>query len=162
MNAIFLFEMLQIHIAGKLMATIRQKGPPNLFITLSSAEYQWETLVKAVYETVHRTLCTDEILANLSTAEKNRLITNNVVQTTVHFQKRIEKVIKKFMRPGFFDSGPTSDVVDEENKQDDEEEEEEIEHHDDGMGSDKEECDDAPSYFYRIEFQARGGRGFSL
>ena len=87
-----------IYISGNLMATIRQKGAPSLFITLSSAEYQWEGLLKAVYETVNRTPCTDEILTEMTTAEKNRLITDNVVQTTCHFQKRIEKVIRNFMK----------------------------------------------------------------
>ena len=138
------------------MATIRQKGPPNFFITLSSAEYQWEGLLKAVYETVNRIPCTDEVLASMSTAEKNRLITDNVVQSTVHFQKRIEKTIKTFMKPGFFDESVSTSGGDQENKK---EEAEEMEHNDDDSKGDREENDEAPSYFYRIEFQARGGMG---
>ena len=136
------------------MATIRQKGAPSLFITLSSAEYQWEGLLKAVYETVNRTPCTDEILKGMTTAEKNRLITDNVVQTTCHFQKRIEKVIRKFMVPGFFEENEsTSTVGDRENEG---EEAEEMDYQDEDREDGQEESDDAPSYFYRIEFQARG------
>ena len=136
------------------MATIRQKGAPSLFITLSSAEYQWEGLLKAVYETVNRTPCTDEILKGMTTAEKNRLITDNVVQTTCHFQKRIEKVIRKFMVPGFFEENEsTSTVGDRENEG---EEAEEMDYQDGDREDGQEESDDAPSYFYRIEFQARG------
>ena len=69
-----------------------------------------------------------------------------VCQTTIHFQKRIEKVIKKFMEAGFFDG-------DEENGGG---ETEEVQYEDADVEEDKEESDDAPSYFYRIEFQARG------
>ena len=54
-----------------LMATLRQKGAPTLFITLSSAEYQWEGLLKSVYETVHGEPATDEIIKSMSPAEKN-------------------------------------------------------------------------------------------
>ena len=43
---------------SNLMAMIRQRGAPSLFITLSSAEYQWESLLKKCYEAKHRTECT--------------------------------------------------------------------------------------------------------
>ena len=86
-----------------LMATLRQKGAPTLFITLSSAEYQWDGLLKSVYETVHRKPATDEIISSMSASEKNKLITDNVVQSTVHFQKRIEKIVKQLMEPEFLE-----------------------------------------------------------
>ena len=86
-----------------LMATLRQKGAPTLFITLSSAEYQWEGLLKSVYETVHGQPATDEIIASMSASEKSKLITENVVQTTVHFQKRIEKILTKLVQPGYLE-----------------------------------------------------------
>jgi hypothetical protein len=129
-----------------LMATLRQKGAPTLFITLSSAEYQWEGLLKSVYETVHGELATDEIIKSMSPAEKNRLITDNVVQTTVHFQKRIEKIITKLMQPGFLEKStnpntsnlPPNPIPSNTPK------------------GQKEDDDSNPSYFYRIEFQARG------
>ena len=76
----------------KLMATVRQKGPPTLFTTFSSAEFDWVPLLKCVYETVHKKSITTEELTALSTAEKNKLINENVVQTTQHFAKRTEKL----------------------------------------------------------------------
>jgi hypothetical protein len=115
---------------SNLMAMIRQKGAPSLFITLSSAEYQWDSLVKKCYETKHRTECTEEIMQNLSSAEKNKLITECVVQTTCHFQKRIEKITSQFMTPGWLEGEDSS--------------------------SSPSEDDEEPCYFYRIEFQARG------
>ena len=39
----------------KLMATLRQKGAPTLFMTLSCAEFDWNELVQRTYETVHKT-----------------------------------------------------------------------------------------------------------
>ena len=35
----------------KLMATLRQKGTPTAFVTLSSIEYHWRSLLKAIYKT---------------------------------------------------------------------------------------------------------------
>ena len=89
----------------------------------------------------------------MTTAEKNRLITDNVVQTTCHFQKRIEKVIRKFMKPGFFEES-TSIVGDAKNEG--YEAAEEMDYQEEDKENGQEESDDAPSYFYRIEFQARG------
>ena len=125
-----------------LMATIRQRGCPTVFVTLSSAEYQWEGLLKSVYETVYRKPATDQIIESMSASEKNKLITENVVQTTLHFQKRIEKIIEIIIQPGYL-----------EDKND---------HPDDCLTKyegDKEDEESImiPSYFYRIEFQARGG-----
>ena len=76
----------------KLMATVRQKGPPTLFTTFSSAEFDWVPLLKCIYETVHKKSITTEELTALSTAEKNKLVNENVVQTTQHFAKRTEKL----------------------------------------------------------------------
>ena len=76
----------------KLMATVRQKGPPTLFTTFSSAEFDWVPLLKCVYETVHKKSITTEELTALSTAEKNKLVNENVIQTTQHFAKRTEKL----------------------------------------------------------------------
>ena len=139
---------------GNLMATIRQRGPPSLFITLSSAEYHWQALVKAVYQTVNSAPYTDEVNESLTMAQKRKLITDNVVQTTVHFQKRIEKVIKKFMKPGFFEQRNSVSNAGEQELE--EEEIEDVQCDEEDREDGKEESEDAPSYFYRIEFQARG------
>ena len=41
-------------IKKKLMATLRQKGAPTLFTTLSCAEFDWNELVQKTYETVYK------------------------------------------------------------------------------------------------------------
>ena len=77
-----------------LMAIIRQNGCPALFLTLSCAEYDWQELLHEIVETVERRKVSQEYIKNLTTKEKNRLISENVVQTTLHFQKRIEKMFR--------------------------------------------------------------------
>ena len=118
------------------MATLRQRGSPTLFMTLSSAEYHWHGLLKSVYETVYRKPATDEILDQMSATQKSRLITDNVVQTTVHFQKRIDKIMKLIMIPGYLEgeSEASKTVINLEDESDD-------------NGDQDEKL--SPSYFYR-------------
>ena len=122
-----------------LMATIRQQGAPNLFVTLTSAEYQWDPLVKSCYEAKYRKPATQEVIENMSEAEKSRLITDSVTLTTLHFERRIQKLITAFMKPGWFqdDSDPVIKQEDTDNTDD----------------TDNLADDTKPSYFYRIEFQ---------
>ena len=75
-----------------LMALLRQNGCPSVFLTLSCAEYDWPELLKEIAETVYRKRFTDKDIEKLSCQEKNKLISDNPVQSTVHFQKRIEKM----------------------------------------------------------------------
>ena len=117
------------------MATLRQRGSPTIFQTLSAAEYQWEGLLRSVYETVYGRPAKDEIIENMTASEKSKLITENVVQSTLHFQKRIEKILRKIIDPGFLE------VKDDKSQ---------------GNETDNNEEWRTPSYFYRIEFQARG------
>jgi hypothetical protein len=86
-----------------VMAILRQNGSPSLFVTLSCAEFSWEGLLKEILETVHNKEFTDEEVRNLTPQDKNRLISENVVQSTLHFQKRIEKELKLMTKPNFFD-----------------------------------------------------------
>ena len=86
-----------------VMAILRQKGSPSLFLTLSCAEYSWEGLLKEIMETVQNRQCTIEEVRQLSPQEKNKLISENVIQSTMHFQKRIEKELKLMTYPKFFD-----------------------------------------------------------
>ena len=46
----------------KLMATLRQKGTPSLFTTFSCAEYEWDSLAKSIYETLHKTEVSDDFI----------------------------------------------------------------------------------------------------
>ena len=83
------------------MAMLRQLGCPTLFLTLSCAEYDWLTLLKEIVETVERRKVSQDYIENLPAKEKNRLISENVVITTLHFQKRIDKLFA-LMKHDFF------------------------------------------------------------
>ena len=71
-----------------LFALLRQFECPTLFLTVSMAEFQWGHLLKEVLETVYKTKFSEEEIAGLEQAEKNRIISENVEQTTLHFQKK--------------------------------------------------------------------------
>ena len=84
------------HMKKNAMATIRQKGSPHIFFTISQAEFQNEDLFKKVVETaLNRNLTKEEMKEmNFTASEKGKIITDNVVETTIQFQKRLEKVLK--------------------------------------------------------------------
>ena len=90
-----------------LMAHLRQNGCPTVFLTLSCAEFDWPELLKEILETVHRKKVTDEYIADLSQSAKNKIISENVVQSTLHFQKRVDKLFS-IMQDDFFDAGDDS------------------------------------------------------
>ena len=77
----------------KLMAFLRQKGAPTLFVTLSAAEYAWDDLALKIYETVTNKPSTLEFIRSQSRSWRNKLLHDNVVQSTIHFSKRVEKII---------------------------------------------------------------------
>ena len=85
-----------------LMAILRQQGCPTIFMTLSSAEFDWPDLLREIVETVERRKVSENYLNEMSPAEKNRIIAENVVQSTLHFQKRIEKIFS-LVQGNFFD-----------------------------------------------------------
>ena len=87
-----------------LMALLRQNGCPSVFLTLSCAEFDWPELLKEIAETVYRRKFTVEQVEALSDKEKKRLISENVVQSTLHFQRRIEKMFS-LMGYDFFEEG---------------------------------------------------------
>ena len=49
-------------------------------------------LLKGIAETVYRRTFSEKEIDELPIKEKNKLISTNVVQSTLHFQKRIEKM----------------------------------------------------------------------
>ena len=108
----------------KLMATLRQKGAPNLFTTFSCAEYEWDTLAKQIYETVKKTKVSLDFISQQTPAWKNKLISENVLQSTLHFSKRTDKLMSMLNNKGIFTHKGKDFMAD--------------------------------SYFYRVEFQARG------
>ena len=85
-----------------LMALLRQNGCPTFFFTLSCAEFDWRELLKEIIETVYRKEVNVEDIDKLSPAEKNKLISENYVQSTLHFQKRIEKLFTLMKYDNFF------------------------------------------------------------
>ena len=89
-----------------LFAMLRQLGCPNLFFTMSMAEFKWDELLKEILETVYRRKFSDEEVAALNQTERNRLIAENYLQTTLHFQKRTEKIFNLMKNKNFFTSSP--------------------------------------------------------
>ena len=85
-----------------LMALLRQNGCPSLFFTLSMAEFDWPDLLQEIIETVYRQKITKEQVQKLSSNQKNKLIAENYVQATLHFQKRIEKIFSLMKYDNFF------------------------------------------------------------
>ena len=84
-----------------VMAALRQNGSPTLFLTLSCAEYCWEGLLQEILETVKGRKVTKQEINELTPQQRNKLISENVVQSTLHFQKRIEKELKLMQYPSF-------------------------------------------------------------
>ena len=84
-----------------VMALLRQNGSPSLFLTLSCAEYSWNGLLREIIETVRNERISDEFINNLSAKEKNKYISENVVQSTLYFQKKFEKELKMTMMGNF-------------------------------------------------------------
>ena len=80
-------------VQKRLMAFLRQKGAPTLFVTFSAAEFDWEHLALKIYETVTNKPSTLEFIRSQSHSWRNKLVQENVVQSTIYFSKRIEKII---------------------------------------------------------------------
>jgi hypothetical protein len=92
-----------------LMAMLRQKGCPTLFVTLSCAEYKWKELVRQILETEWNQQVSMDYVDKLSDGERSKIITENAVQSTVHFQKRIEKIFNLFKYDDIFEGFHVSD-----------------------------------------------------
>jgi hypothetical protein len=92
-------------------------------------------LLKSLYETVAKTEASDEVIANLTTSEKNTLISQNVVQTTIHFHKQMEKIMPQLQKRGFLQTTALPD---------------------NNSSKNYVKNIQKANYFYRIEFQARG------
>ena len=106
------------------MATLRQKGAPRLFTTFSCAKFEWDTLAQSIYETVNKNKISIQEIKKKTPAWKNKLISENVTQSTLHFAKRTDKIMSLVNSKGIFKHDGKDFIAD--------------------------------SYFYRVEFQARG------
>ena len=111
-------------VKKNLMAMIRQKGPPTLFCTFSAAEFNWEELAQKICETKIKKKVSIEVIREQTSAWKNKLISENVVQSTLHFAKRTDKLMALLSSVPIFEHEGIHYKV--------------------------------GSYFYRVEFQARG------
>ena len=80
-------------VKKNLMAFIRQKGPPTLFVTLSSAEFQWDEMLQRIYETTTNTKVSVDFIKSQDQSWKMKLASSNVVQATMHFSKRSSTLI---------------------------------------------------------------------
>ena len=90
-----------------LMALLRQYGCPTAFLTLSCAEYEWPELLQEIAETVYRRKFSKEELEKMTDREKKKLISDNVVISTMHFHKRFQKLFS-LMKYDFFESSDTA------------------------------------------------------
>ena len=84
------------------MATLRQKGAPAIFTTLSCAEYEWDELALSIYETINKTKSSIQFIREKSNAWQNKIISENVVQSTLHFSKRTDKIMAILQKEGLF------------------------------------------------------------
>jgi hypothetical protein len=84
------------------MATLRQKGAPTLLTTFSCAEFEWDSLIHGIYETVRKESISMEEIQKMPASEKNKLVRENVTQSTVHFAKRTYKLMSILENGGMF------------------------------------------------------------
>ena len=96
---------VQAHIMNTkkiLMACLRQRGCPSIFLTFACAEYKWDHLLKQIIEVNERRTIEIEEIEQMNSSEKNKLLSDNPVISTLHFQKRAEKLFNYFRNPEVF------------------------------------------------------------
>ena len=49
-------------------------------------------MIQQIYQTVHKTKVSLKFIEEMDVAQKNKLVNENVVQSTIHFSKRIDKI----------------------------------------------------------------------
>ena len=111
-------------VKKRVLATVRQNGAPSLFCTFSCAEHSWNELVQNIYQTVYKKSITIDEIKQKPAAWSNRLVNQNVTQSTLHFSKRTDKLMSLLKSENIFKH-----------------ENQEFK---------------ATSFFYRVEYQARG------
>ena len=122
------------HAKSRLFSFLRQKGPPTIFTTITSAEYDWMDLMVNIIRTkpdarriedliktmkhknnISHLLNLDnkenlrnhaeEIVRNMEGSEMSKLVNNHIVHTTKDFDERIKYLFKLLKLPGFFEKG---------------------------------------------------------
>ncbi|MDY6841695.1 MAG: AAA family ATPase [Pseudomonadota bacterium] len=80
-----------------LFAMLRQLGRPAFFATFSAAETRWPDLLRVLYQTEHGTELSDDDLMNLTWQEKSKLIQQDPVTCSRHFDYRIQILFRKVL-----------------------------------------------------------------
>ena len=85
------------------MAFLRQLGAPTLFFTVSFAEFQDSILFHEVLETILDRKLTQEDVTEMkfTQTEKNKILCDNVIQTTIAFERRLQKIMKLLTNENF-------------------------------------------------------------
>ena len=76
---------------------IRQLGPATLFCSFSSAETQWNHLLRILGQLVDHKEYADDQLENLNWEEKCRLIQSDPVTCARHFDYQVIQFLRKFL-----------------------------------------------------------------
>ena len=122
------------HAKSRLFAFLRQKGPPTIFTTITSAEFDWIDLMQNIIkskpdvkriEDLIKTLKNKDLLShllilknkeelrdhakeivqNMQGPEMSKLVNDHLVHTTKDFNERMKYLFKLFKIPGFFERG---------------------------------------------------------
>ena len=84
------------HSKKNLMACLRQRGCPSVFLTVACAEYKWDKLIKEILEVKERRRVDLSEITLMNSSEKNKLLGENAIISTLHFQKRMDKLFSYF------------------------------------------------------------------
>ena len=92
-----------------LFAMIRQLGSATLFCSFSSAETQWNHLLRILGQLVDHKQYTDEELENLDWEERCRLIKSDPVTCARHFDYQVDQFLRNFLLSSAEPLGKISD-----------------------------------------------------
>ena len=86
----------------ELLATVRQKGVPTFFISLSAADTKWESLIRCLGKIVDGKEYSKEEIQNLTFQDKTRLINGDPVTAARFFDRRFHYFLKQIlMKPPY-------------------------------------------------------------
>lgn len=77
---------------SKLMAKIRSLGPPTFFMSLSANDINWVDNIKFISPTP-----SNEDIEKMSSAEIMKLIKENPIASSIHFNNRCEAFLRHFL-----------------------------------------------------------------
>lgn len=94
-----------------LMAMIRQRGIPTLFITLSAAEVKWSELIVILMEVLDSLKITEQTAEEMTWEEKADLIRRDPITCSRYFDHRFRQCHKHIIlsKSGIFKDQPVED-----------------------------------------------------